>query len=101
MKKRPATLLTETPGGAFGHADLLQTIENQLRDNNPPETQVTLRRLLALGETRDYAIHLVACVLSAEIFEMVTAQGTFDTERYTSHLQALPKLPYDPDDLSA
>ncbi len=99
MKKRPATLLTEAPDGAFGHADLLRTLENQIKDNNPPETQRTLKRLMALGETRDYAIHLLACVLSAEIFELVHAQGSFDLERYVSHLQALPELPYDPEDL--
>ncbi len=96
MNKRPATLLAEMPDGVFGHAALLEIVENQIRDRNPPETAQTLARLGTEGFARDDAVHLIACVVSVEIFEVIHAKQTFDPERFAENLAALPELPYDP-----
>jgi hypothetical protein len=96
MNKRPATLLAEMPDGVFGHAALLDIVENQLRDRNPPETALALARLSAEGFSREDAVHLIACVVSVEIFEVIHAKQTFDPERFAENLAALPELPYDP-----
>lgn len=83
-KKAEPALLNKT---------LLEVVENQLRDNDPPETAATLERLMSDGESRDEALHLIAHVLSAEINAVLKSQSPFDPERYNANLKLLPKLP--------
>ncbi len=78
---------------------LIEIVENQIHDGTPPETRATLERLIATGESREDAVHLIACVLSAEMFEMLEEKRVFDAVRYARHLHALPALPYDEDEL--
>jgi len=100
MAKQPPTLLDDEDRG-FARAALVETVENQLRDNSPPVTRLTLARLQAEGYSRNDAVHLIVCVLSAEIFEMLEVKRVFDAAHYASLLEALPQLPYDPDELAA
>lgn len=99
MKKRPTLLLSDTEEGAIGEAALLETVENQIRDLTPPETRATLERLIALGETRENAVRYIACVLSAEVFEILRSELPFNLARYVGQLNALPELPYDEDEI--
>ena len=99
MAKQPPTLLDDEDRG-FARATLVEAVENQLRDNTPPITRLTLARLQAEGYSRNDAVHLIVCVLSAEIFEMLEVKRVFDAANYASLLEALPQLPYDPDELA-
>ncbi|MBN4055224.1 hypothetical protein JYU12_00610 [bacterium AH-315-K03] len=85
----------ETEEGQQAGEALVEVIENQLRDNNPPETKQTLKRLMALGETRVNAMRYIASVLSIEVFEITKNGNEYNAKRYTSNLKALPKLPDD------
>jgi len=76
-------------------AVLLETVENQLRDNNPPETRKTLDRLLASGIDPQEARKLIAAVLVSEMNAMLKEDRLFDEERYVANLQQLPELPWD------
>ena len=82
---------------AEARAVLYDTIENQIRERNPPETAATLARLQSLGLSRGDAVRYLACVLSVEFFEIVEHQSSFDLARYQANLAALPALPYDDD----
>lgn len=74
-------------------AHLLEVIENQIRDNNPPQTAATVQRLCEAGSTRAEAMALVACVLAHEIHCIVVKQETFNLQRYVGNLERLPELP--------
>jgi hypothetical protein len=43
----------------------LEVVENQIRDNDPPETRQTLDRLLAEGYTADEARRLISTAVRA------------------------------------
>ena len=92
-KKRKQIVQAATPDGQLAGEAIVEVIENQLRDNDPPEVMHTLNRLVAMGESRENAIRYIACALSIEIFETVKNRTPYDNERYTKNLKALPKLP--------
>jgi hypothetical protein len=74
---------------------LMEIVDNQLRDGTPPETRVTLDRLMTRGFSRAQALELIACVVSSEIFDILKSGQLYDEERYLAGLRALPKLPWD------
>ena len=74
---------------------IVEAIENQLRDNEPPETKRTLERLMSMGESRENAIRYIGSALSIEIFEALKNQTPYNEGRYLENLKALPKLPFE------
>jgi len=74
---------------------LLEVVNNQLRDQTPPETQETYERLMAEGYSDQEARELIAVVLSSEIFEMLKHRKPYDRERYVAALHRLPRLPWE------
>jgi uncharacterized protein YoaH (UPF0181 family) len=94
MKKEPEQIVNaDSAEGQFAGEAIVEAVENQLRENNPPEALRTLNRLMANGESRENAIRYIACALSVEIFETIKNQSPYDEERYIKNLKALPKLP--------
>ena len=77
------------------HRTLMEVIQNQIRESNPPETEATLERLLAEGFSRQEAMDLIGQVLAAEIFEVMKDQREYDQEKYVNRLHDLPQLPED------
>jgi hypothetical protein len=73
---------------------LLEIVDNQLRDGTPPETRVTLDRLIAEGFSRARALELIACVVSSEIFDVLKSGRPYDQGRYLAGLLALPQMPW-------
>lgn len=73
----------------------LEVVDNQVSSNDPPETRLTLDRLLAAGYSDDEARKLIACVIVAEVKGMEAEKREFDEAAYVRALQALPKLPWD------
>ena len=76
-------------------AAILEVVENQLRDNTPPETRQTFERLLAEGRSSDEAKRLIACVVVLEIFDLLKGQQPFDQGRFVAALHRLPTLPWE------
>jgi hypothetical protein len=72
---------------------ILEVVENQLRDGSPPATRATLKRLMEEGYSRADAKRLIACVVSAEMFEIMKQEKPFDEHRFVSALNRLPELP--------
>lgn len=84
-------------GSEIARAAIFEIIENQLRDNNPPEVRQTFQRLLAEGQTQEEAMKLIGCAVSVEIFEIMKHQQPFNESRYVENLSKLPEMPWEDD----
>lgn len=69
--------------------EILEAVENQVRENNPPETRLTLERLLAAGYTRQEAIEMIGRVVVTEIWHIMKYKETFNLERFRAGLEEL------------
>ena len=74
---------------------ILKAVENQIRKNDPPETEETLNRLIQSGQSREEALRLIAGVLANAMFEVMKSKTHFDNSRYVANLARLPNLPWD------
>ena len=86
MKKTANPQLTEA---------ILEAVENQLRDLNPPEAKETYERLIASGISDKEARRLIAVALSSEIYEALKSNENYNPGRYIAFLRKLPKLPWE------
>jgi len=71
----------------------LEVVENQLRDNQPPETRATLERLTKEGFKERVAKELIATCVATEMYEVISSNMPFDEKRYIENLHRLPELP--------
>lgn len=78
---------------------ILQVVQNQLRDGNPPETRKTYDRLLAEGIPKEETLKLIGYVVASEVFGVLKEERRYDEENYIKRLQALPVLPWDQEGL--
>jgi hypothetical protein len=76
-------------------AAVLEVVDNQLRDNTPPETRKTYQRLLQEGFSDRQARELIGVVVSSEIFEVLKKQQPYDQERFVAALERLPQMPWE------
>jgi len=75
--------------------ELFKVLNNQIRDNKPPETKETYDRLLKEGFDDFETKQLIGQCLSVEFFDIFKSGKPFDNERYIKNLKALPKAPFD------
>ncbi len=68
----------------------LEVVENQLKDNSPPETKKTYERLLKEGHSRENAKILIASVIAAEVYDIQKEDSPYDKERFIRNLNRLP-----------
>jgi exopolyphosphatase/pppGpp-phosphohydrolase len=73
-------------------AAALEVVENQLRDDDPPETRETFDRLVGEGHTEADAKRLIAAVVLAEIGEVLQTNAPFNHSRFVVALDRLPAL---------
>ncbi len=76
-------------------AAIMEVVDNQLRDLDPPETRQTFDRLRAEGFSDEEAKRLLGCVVAAEIFEVLKRGEVFNPARYATALARLPKMPWE------
>ena len=72
---------------------ILEVVDNQIRENNPPETKLTYERLLREGHTEEEAKRLIGSVVATEIFHVLRDRKEFDKERFVNALNMLPHMP--------
>jgi hypothetical protein len=82
-------------GNPYLKAAILEVVDNQLSDNDPPQTRQTYKRLLASGLDDEEAKRLIGCVVVSEIFDILKKGETFNLERFLAALERLPKLPWE------
>ena len=76
-------------------AAIMKVVENQLRNNDPPQTGQTFKRLIEAGHSEKEAKRLIACVVSAEIFDVLKKNEPFNLERFVKALNKLPTMPWE------
>jgi hypothetical protein len=72
---------------------ILDLVDSQIRDLNPPATKETFDRLVGEGVTQDEARRLIGCVVASEIFDVLKHEQPYHEERYVKALKKLPELP--------
>jgi len=77
------------------NAAILEAVDNQLRELNPPEAKETYDRLVATGISDQEARRLIAVALSDEMFQVLKEKKNYNPERYIASLRKLPRLPWD------
>ena len=65
-------------------------INQQIAENNPPQTIETIERLLSEGFSREEAYTLVGHLVSMEVAEELVGEKGLDMERYVDALEKLP-----------
>ena len=86
--------MKESEGNPYLRAAIMEVIENQLRNNVPPQTRQTFRRLIEAGYSEEEAKRLIGCVVSAEIFDVLKKNEPFNLERFVKALNKLPEMPW-------
>ena len=74
---------------------ILEVINSQIKENDPPETKQTLDRLLGEGFPKEEALKLIGYVVASEVFTVLKENRSYDHAKYISALKALPKLPWE------
>jgi hypothetical protein len=80
------------PGNPAVTEAMLEVVDNQVRDNSPPETRQTLDRLVAEGYSTEYARRLIASVILVEANDILRERREFDLARYVAALRRLPRV---------
>jgi len=73
-------------------AALKEALEAQIAANDPPETRLTLVRLLSEGLSEDEAWRWLSAVMLQEMSLIVRHNRPFDREGYVAALHQLPEL---------
>jgi len=74
---------------------IFEIINNQLRDNDPPETKETIERLREQGFDDLQARQLIGQCLAVELFNVMKFGEPYNHKRYIKNLLALPKEPFE------
>lgn len=74
---------------------VLEVVENQINENDPPETRQTIDRLVAEGISTSEARRMVAAAVTVEIFHILNDKQPFQLERYRWNLARLPQELFD------
>lgn len=72
---------------------IFEIIENQLRDNDPPETKTTYDRLRKQGFDDFQTRQMIGQCLAVELYNVMKHGKPYNNERYIKNLKALPKEP--------
>jgi len=74
---------------------IIEGVKEQIAIDDPPEVKETYNRLIADGHPEEEVFKMLACVLTAEMFEVMKHKRVFDLQLYVRRLQDLPKLPWE------
>jgi hypothetical protein len=83
----------DTDEEEFVENTLIQAIENQIENDNPPAAKAVFNKLTLVGYEREEILNLMAHVLAVEIDAILEEDRAFDTQWYETALRALPELP--------
>ena len=72
------------------HIAMHEIVANQLWDDDPPEVWQTAKRLTEAGYARHEVLHMLASVVSNEVFDILANHEPADLDRMRAELAALP-----------
>ena len=73
--------------------EIFKIIENQIENNDPPETIKTFAKLKSQGYNDFEVKQLIGQCVAVEIYNVMKFRKPFDKERYIKNLNNLPKEP--------
>ena len=71
----------------------MEVVENQIRDNDPPETRETLERLKSEGISEEDAKLYIGQAVCIEVWNILKNKKEFNRDRFVRNLKNLPKEP--------
>ena len=71
---------------------ILEIVDSQIRNHDPPETLATYDRLIGQGHSDEEARRLIGCVIASEVVGILNESREYDHRRYMAALEALPRL---------
>ena len=74
---------------------IFEIVKNQMKDNDPPETNLTYKRLIKLGYNDFETKQLIGQCIAVELFNIMKHGKPFDENRYIKNLRQLPEEPFD------
>ncbi|ARV16357.1 hypothetical protein [Polaribacter sp. SA4-12] len=72
---------------------IFEIIENQIRENNPKETNITYKRLIELGYSKTESKQFMSQYMAIELLDVLEHKKPFNEVRYVNNLKTLPKEP--------
>ncbi len=75
----------------FVHVAMHHVVEDQLANNDPPQTALTLEALLKAGTDRHDGVHAIAAVVAQEMYDMLRVGRVFDRDAYVEALHDLAR----------
>ena len=72
---------------------IFEIIENQIRENNPKETNTTYKRLIELGYSKTESKEFISQCMAIELLDVLEYKKPFNETRYVGNLKNLPKEP--------
>lgn len=74
---------------------ILEVVDNQLRDEDPPQTLAAYERLTGQGHSDEEARNLIGCAVTSEIYDVLKHMKPYNQKRYLRALRQLPRLPWE------
>lgn len=68
----------------------LNVVNEQLKKNEPPETALTLKRLMSEGIPERDALNMLAICVAQEVYAVMESDAPFNRERFAKTLDQLP-----------
>jgi len=75
--------------------NIFEIIDNQVKNNDPPETALTFKRLKEEGFDDFTVKQLIGQCVAVEIYNVMKYRKPFDENRYIKNLKNLPKEPFE------
>lgn len=77
---------------------ILEVVDNQLRDNNPPATKQVYQKLLDAGYSVDEAKEKIGAIVVTEIYNVMKEGQVYNEKRYIQVLEEMLQQSLDHDD---
>lgn len=77
---------------------ILEIVDNQLKENNPPCTKDTYEKLINAGYSRSEAKEKIGAIVLTEIYDILKEGQTFDEENYKKSLEEMLRQSIDYED---
>ncbi len=72
---------------------LMDVVDNQIRNDDPPETRQTFNRLISQGISEEDAKIYIGQAVCVEIWDIMRNRKEFNKERFIRNLKRLPEEP--------
>ena len=76
----------------FSEEAVFEAINNQIEDNDPPETKKTYDRLMKELKNHDEVMEYLGVVMRSEILDILKTKKPFNRKRYVERLNKLPDV---------